>query len=62
MNSINNGYQELAYSIVLKAIEDYKEGGKIIKKDAEDFLKSSTCDFYLGDIRQRDLLDSLCIN
>ena len=57
---MNNEYKELAFEVIIRAIDDYRflkelgvskfdflDEGVISKKEIEDFFRSEWCDFLL---------------
>ena len=61
---MNTNFNELALSIIEKAVNDYKlllelnvkeidffDEGRISKAELEDFFRSEWCDFLLGNMR-----------
>ena len=68
---MNNEYKDLAFEIIIKAIDDYRflkelgvskfdflDEGVISKKEIEDFFRSNWCNFLLStmDLTGEDIL------
>ena len=60
---MNNEYKEIAFEIIIKAIDDYRflkeigaskvdliDEGVISKEEIEDFLRSNWCNFLLSNM------------